>query len=180
MESFHRMTRPLSLWLASLSAALTLSCGYHVGATADTMPKNLRTIAIPAFNAFTARYALVDQLPREIGREFSSRTRFVIVNNPAEADAVLQGTVNSATAFPTILDPATAKAISVALNVNVTVKLVDQKTGAVLYSRPNWSIREDYELAVDPHQFFNESGPAQDRLCRDVARDLVSSIVEDF
>lgn len=166
------------LLIASMAAAI--SCGYHVGGKADTMPKTVRTISIPAFNAFTARYALVDELPREIGREFSARTRFIIVNDPREADAVLNGTVNSAFSAPTIFDPASGKATSVELLVNVTVKLIEQRTGKVLYSRVNWSIREDYELSVDPHQFFNESGPAQDRLCRDVARDLVSAVVEDF
>lgn len=144
------------------------------------MPKSIRTIAIPAFNAFTARYTLVDKLPQEIGREFSSRTRFLVVTDPAQADAVLTGTVNSATATPTIFDPGSGKATSVQLLVSVSVKLVEQRSGKVLYQRANWGIREDYQLAVDPHQFFNESGPAQDRLCRDVARDLVSAVVEDF
>ncbi len=162
------------------SAAATFSCGYHVGGKADLMPKNVRTIAIPAFSAFTARYALVDELPQQIAREFRERTRFLIVTNPAEADAVLNGTVNSAFALPTIFNPSSGTATTVQLLVNVTVKLIDQKTGKLLYSRANWGIREDYELAVDPHQFFNESGPAQDRLCRDVARDLVSSVVENF
>ncbi len=174
------MKRRWAMLLVWAYAGVAVSCGYHVGGTADTMPKSVRTIAIPAFNAFTARYALVDELPREIGREFSSRTRFSIVTDPTEADAVLNGTVNSAQSFPTIFDPGSGKAISVALVVNVSVKLIEQRTGKVLYARPNWSIREDYELAVDPHQFFNESGPAQDRLCRDVARDLVSAVVEDF
>ncbi len=169
-----------ALLVLILSAAATVSCGYHVGGKADLMPKNVRTIAIPAFSAFTARYALVDELPQQIAREFSSRTRFVIVNDPTAADAVLNGTVNSASAYPTIFDPASGKATSVQLLVTVTVKLIEQRTGKVLYSRVNWGIREDYELAVDPHQFFDESGPAQDRLCRDVARDLVSSVIENF
>jgi len=160
--------------------AFLLSCGYHVGATADTLPKEVRTIAIPPFTTLTARYTLTDQLPREIGREFRSRTRFVIVNNPADADAVLNGNINSASAIPTIYDPSSGKATSVQVLVSLTVKLLDQKTGKLLYSRTNWMIREDYELAVDPHQFFDESGPALDRLSRDVARDLVSSVVENF
>jgi hypothetical protein len=163
-----------------LTLLASTSCGYHVGGRADKMPKSVQTIAIPAFSAFVARYALADRLPQEISREFSSRTRFVIVSNPREADAVLQGTINAVSTSPTIFDPGSGKAVSVALNVNLTVKLVEQRTGKLLYSKVAWGIREDYELAVDPHQFFNESGPAQDRLCRDVARDLVSSIVEDF
>jgi hypothetical protein len=64
--------------------------------------------------------------------------------------------------------------------VNLTVNLIDQRTGKVLYNRANWAVREDYELAVDAHQFFNESGPALVRLSGDVARDLVSGVVENF
>lgn len=144
------------------------------------MPREVRTIAIPPFSTATMRYTLTDSLPLEIGREFSSRTRFIVVRNPAEADAVLQGTINSAIAIPSIYDPGSGKATSVQVLINLTVKLLDQKTGKLLYSRVNWGLREDYQLAVDPHQFFNESGPALDRLSRDVARDLVSSVVEDF
>ena len=174
------MRRQAAGWLVAAGLLLSGSCGYHVGGTADQMPKTVRIIAIPAFNAFNARYALVDKLPLEIGREFSARTRFIVTTDPTQADALLSGTVNSVSAVPTIYDPGSGKATSVQMMVNISVKLVEQRTGKVLYSRANWGIREDYELAVDPHQFFNESGPAQDRLCRDVARDLVSAVVEDF
>jgi hypothetical protein len=159
---------------------MVVSCGYHVGGTADLIPKNIRTIAIPPFATLTTRYTLTDELPRQIGREFSARTRFLIVNDPAEADAILRGTINTALAVPTIYDPGSGKATSVAVVVNLTVNLVDQRTGKALYTRANWAIREDYELAVDAHQFFNESGPALDRLSGDVARDLVSGVVENF
>ena len=166
--------------LMLVATITTASCGYHVGGKADAMPQAVRTIAIPPFATVTARYQLVDELPQQIGREFSSRTRFVIVPNIADADAVLNGSINSANAFPTIFDPASGKATSVEVLLNLSVKLIEQKTGKVLYSRANWAIREDYELAVDPHQFFDESGPALDRLCRDASRDLVSAVVENF
>ncbi len=156
------------------------SCGYHVGASADLVPKSVRTIAVPAFTTFTARYTLVDELPRQIAREFRERTRFVVVDSPTQADAVLSGRILAASVIPTIYDPGSGKATSVAVYLNLTVNLVEQRTGKVIYSRVNWGLRENYELAVDPHQFFNESGPALDRLSRDVARDLVSSVVENF
>jgi lipopolysaccharide assembly LptE-like protein len=174
------MNRRFAVWFFAGSVLLAISCGYHVGGKADTMPKAIQTIAIPPFTTLTMRYTLTDELPRQIGREFTSRTRFAVVNNPAQADAVLNGTINSAIAVPTIYDPASGKATSVQVVINLTVKLLEQRTGKILYSRANWGIREDYELAVDPHQFFNESGPALDRLSQDVARDLVSAVVEDF
>ncbi len=174
------MTRRSAVCLLGAVPISGISCGYHVGGTADLIPKNVRTIAIPPFSTLTTRYTLTDELPRQIGREFRARTRFVIVNNPAEADAVLNGTINTAVTVPTIYDPSSGKATSVQVVVNLTVKLLDQRTGKVLYNRANWGIREDYELAVDPHQFFNESGPALDRLSGDVARDLVSGVIENF
>jgi hypothetical protein len=64
--------------------------------------------------------------------------------------------------------------------VYLSVVLTNRVTGKVLYSHPNWAVHEDYEDAVDPHQFFDESGAAYDRLTKDVARDLVSAIIENF
>ena len=163
-----------------LTAASTFSCGYHTGAKADLMPKSIQTIAIPAFTTFTVRYKLVDILPQQIAREFIARTRFRIVENPSEADAVLTGSINSAQVFPTVFDPTSGKATRIQVTVFLTVTLREQTTGRTLFSRPNYGFKQYYDVAVDPHQFFDESGPALDRLCRDVAHDVVSSIVENF
>ncbi len=163
-----------------LGAASLASCGYHVGGKADLMPKSVQTIAIPAFSSLSMRYKLVDVLPQEIGREFTERTRFRIVANPGMADAVLNGTINTIQVGPTIFDPTSGKASVIQATVVMTVNLVERSTGRVLYSRPGFTVRESYQVAIDPHQFFDESDPAFDRLGRDVARDVVSSIVENF
>jgi len=144
------------------------------------MPKSIHTISIPAFATLTTRYRLIDILPREIGREFNQRTRFRVVNNSDEADAVLNGSVNAVSVFPTIFDPASGKASVVQLTVTLTVSLQERSTGRVLYSRANWSIRQSYQIAVNPGQLFDESDPAIDRFSRDAARDIVASIVESF
>lgn len=170
---------------AGLAAVVTLtvtavSCGYHVGGKADLMPKSIQTIAIPAFSTFTLRYKLVDTLPQQIAREFTARTRFRIVENPSEADAVLTGSINSAQVFPVIFDPTSGKATTIQATVNLTINLREQSTGKTLYSRANYSFKQNYDVAIDPHQFFDESGPAFDRMSRDIAHDVVSSIVENF
>jgi hypothetical protein len=157
-----------------------LSCGYHTGGKADLVPKSVQTISIPAFATLTMRYKLVDALPEQIGREFMARTRFRIVNNPAEADAVLNGNINNASVYPLIFDPTSGKATTVQAVVVVSITLTERATGRVLFSRPNLGYRQNYDIAVDPHQFFDESGPAFDRLSRDLARDIVSSVVENF
>ena len=174
------MTRRASVSMLSAVAASLFSCGYHTGGKADLVPKGIQTISIPAFTTFTTRYKLVDVLPQQIGREFIARTRFRIVNDPSEADATLIGSVNTVTAFPTIFDPTSGKATSVQIAVSLSVRLIERTTGRVLYSRANMIARQNYEIAVDPHQFFDERDPAFARLSRDVAHDIVSAIVENF
>jgi hypothetical protein len=102
------------------------------------------------------------------------------VNDPKLADAVLTGNITAAYANPNVNDPNTGVSISIRVVVVMTVKLVERTSGKVLYARSNWVMHQDYAAAVDPHQLFDESGPAFDRLSRDVARDLVSAVVENF
>lgn len=171
--------RTLSIPLGVMVASL-ISCGYHVGGKADLVPKSVETISIPTFGNFTTRYKLGDTLPRYIGREFTTRTRFRIEDNPSAADAVLNGTVGSVAAVPAVFDPTTGKATSVRVIVALTITLLERKTGRVLYSQPALSFAQNYDIAVDPHQFFDESDTAFDRLSRDVAHTIVSGILENF
>lgn len=174
-------------WLhAPCALVLTLyfltaeSCGYRVGGQAVTIPKGIQTIAIPAFTTISTRYRLVDLLPQEVGREFNTRTRFQVVNDPSTADAVLNGNINSAAVGGAVYDPATARATVVGVTVVVSLTMRERATGRVLFSRPNIAFRQNYSIASDPHQFFDESGPAFNRVSRDLARDIVSAVLEDF
>ena len=158
----------------------TLSCGYHVGGKADLVPKSIQTISIPTFGNVTLRYRLGDVLPRYIGREFIMRSRFRIEDDPSAADAVLNGSITNVASYPTVADPTTGKATSVRVVVFLTINLLERRTGRVLYSQPNLALSQNYDIAVDPHQFFDESDPAFDRLGRDIAHTIVSGVLENF
>jgi hypothetical protein len=164
----------------SLALTPLAGCGYHVGAKGDLLPKGIQTIAVPAFTTFTTQYKLTDVLPQQIAREFKARSRFRVVDNSGEADAVLTGSINNVLLYPVIFDPTSGKATRIMLLVQMTVTLREQSTGKTLYSRPNYTYKQYYDVAVDPHQYFDESGPALERLSQDMARDVVSSILENF
>lgn len=170
--------RMSTLLLGCLLTAL--SCGYKVGGRADLLPKQIRTIAIPAWGNTTVRYKFAERLPAAMTREFLSRTRYQVVANPNEADAILNGTVISYTAYPTVFDQATGRAAAVQLIVNLQVRLTERATGKVLFDRPNFEARQRYEISVDPGAYFEESGLALERLTVEVARLVVSSILEGF
>ncbi len=159
---------------------LLTGCGYRVSGRGDLLPKTIHTIAIPAFANATTRYKLSEELPGAITREFLSRTRYRVIEDPAAADAVLEGKVLEFTSAPTIFDPATSRASAAQLSVFMDLELRERATGAVLFSRTRMEFKERYEISVDPRSYFDESGPALDRLSRDVARTVVSAILEKF
>lgn len=168
-------------WLAPVLALPLASCGYHVAGKADLVPKNIHTIAIPPFGNTTLRYKLTDRLPEAISQEFIARTPYQIINDPAQADAVLRGAVVNFVAYPILFDQVTGRASGLQVNVTMQVSLTERATGKVIYSRPNYEYHDRYEIAVaNTNQYFEESGPALERLCHSVARDVVTSILDNF
>lgn len=166
--------------LIAICGALA-SCGYHVAGKADLVPKDVHTIAIPPFTNATVHYKLNDSLPEAIGREFITRTRYKPVNDPTQADAVLSGSVVRYVAYPTLINQATGRTSGLQIVVVLNVSLTERTTGKVIFSRPYYEAHQRYELSTtNNYQYFDESGAGVQRLSRDVARDLVSSILENF
>ena len=165
---------------AACAILLTSACGYHTGGRADLVPKTVHTIAIPAFSNGTTRYKLTDQLPEAIAREFISRTRYRIVADENAADAVLTGSVLTYTSFPTVVDPNTGRASTVEVHVTMRLNLVERATGKTLYTRPNFEMRERYQISIDPAAFFEESDAALARASQQTAQQVVSSILDNF
>jgi hypothetical protein len=157
------------------------SCGYHVAGKADLVPKDVHTIAIPPFINGSVKYKLSDSLPEAIGREFITRTRYKPVSDPTQADAVLTGSVIRYVAYPTLINQATGRTSGLQIIVILNVSLTERATGKVIFARPYYEAHQRYELStINNYQYFDESGAGIQRLSKDVARDLVTSILENF
>ena len=167
-------------FLAAAPLLLLTSCGYHVAGKADLVPKDVHTIAIPAFANITTRYHLTDHLPEAITREFIARTHYQIVTDPNQADAVLRGVVINYVAYPTLFDQQTGRASGLQVSVTMQVTLTERASGKVIFNRPGFEAKQRYEISQSAKEYFDESDAALDRLSRDVARDLVTAILENF
>lgn len=175
-----RSSRSVPAVFAGALLLLTAACGYHVGGKADTVPKSVETIAVLPFTNGSKRYKLSDKMQQAVSRELVSRTRFRVVRDPDEADAVLEGGIGNVLTFPVVFDPATNKTTVVQISVYVQAKLTDRKTGKVLYDRPLSEVRNSYEISLYANQYFDESELALDRVSADLARTVVSGILENF
>ena len=166
------------LWMLAAAFA-SGGCGYHVAGRANTLPPGARTIAIPAFVNRTTTYRIEQILTEAVVREFIARTTYRVVPGSNDADLVLQGEVTNLGSGAVIFDPTTGRATTVLVTVNLRATLQD-RAGKTLYQNNNFVFRQPYEISVDIPSFFQEEGPAVDRLSRDFAAQLVSEVLENF
>lgn len=171
---------PASAALAILLFALMTACGYHVAGRADLVPKSVDTIAVRTFVSGSNRYKMSDKVQQAISRELISRTRFHVVRDPAEADAVLEGSIGNIVIYPVVFDPQTLKTTVVQISGSVQATLTDRKTGKVIYNLPGMNVQNNYQLSEYANQYFDESDLALDRMATDIARTLVTGMLENF
>ena len=181
----RRYPRAAKRWTSIPCVALTLSlaataCGYHTVGHTVALPQDVHTIAIPGFLSQSQTFRIEQRLTDAVVCEFNTRTQFhVILAANNDADAVLKGTVLSASATPVAYDSKTGRAASALVTVSMQVALVDRQ-GKVLFQNPSYLFHEQYEISRDLPSFFEEDSPAVDRLSRDFARTLVANILEAY
>ena len=182
-SAFH-LSRPLPtaccLLLAAYCLLFSSACGYHVAGTAARIPPDVKTIAIPAFKNESLTFRIEQQLTSAVTREFLERTHYRILSDPAAADAVLRGTVKTVRARAVTFDVNTGRATTLQVQVTADVKLEDLHTHKILFSNSTYLFRQEYQESESPSELFQEDKPALERLSRDLARTLVTDILENF
>ena len=171
----------MSLRAVTVALALSLAgCGYHTAGHAVQLPENVRIIAIPGFVSQSSTFRIEQVLTEAVVREFNTRTQFHVIHEArSDADAVLKGTVLSASATPLAYDSKTGRAASALVTVSMQVTLTDRQ-GKVLFQNPSYLFHEQYELSRELTSFFEEDSPAMERLSRDFAHTLVANILEGY
>jgi len=167
----------LALMVLALSVA---GCGYHVAGRAANLPSEWKTIAVPAFKNDTTRYRIEQRFTESVIRQFLQRTKYKIVQDTADADAVLHGEVLTIETNPMIFNATTGQVTMMLVTVHTKVLLVDNKTQKEVYKNDDMVFRDKYQISTDAREFFEEQDPALERMARDFAAQLVSNVVESF
>jgi outer membrane lipopolysaccharide assembly protein LptE/RlpB len=163
-----------------VASALLSGCGYHIAGKSDSLPKNIRVIAVPALENKTTSYRIEQRLTAATVHEFLAKTPYRVVPDAANGDAVLRGKVLSLEAVPLLFDTKTGRATTMLITVKCEVTLEERESGKILYHSDNFLFRNEYELSTDVKSFFEEQDPALDRLARDFAARLVAAVTENF
>src|SRR5262245_29333405 len=169
--------------LKSVLFALAMSiivdvCGYKPAGKGKSLPANIKTIAIPVFQNSSLKYRVEQRFTQAVINEVLKRARALrVVTNQDDADAVLNGDIRSFHLGRAIHDDrGRTRVWDVRISVSVVVR--DLKTHKILFQNPRMRFDGEYELSDDPQSFFNEENPAVERIAKDFAQTIVSTIME--
>ncbi|MFY9555640.1 MAG: LptE family protein [Blastocatellia bacterium] len=153
-------------------------CGYKRAGKGRSLPSGIKTIAVPVFQNSSLKYSVEQRFTRAVIEEILKRARGLrVVTNQEDADAVLNGDIRGFRAVGSILDDrGRTRVWDVQIIVSVVVR--DLKTRKILFENPRMSFEGEYQLSDDPQSFFNEENPAVDRIAKDFAQTIVSTIME--
>ncbi len=166
--------------VCGLCAIALSACGYQVGGRGALIPPDIKTIAVPAFINQTAQFRIEQEMTAAVTRELIERTKYRVIQNPAHADAVLQGTVESVRQGVVTFNPQTGSATTLQVQVVAAVKFVDLHTRKVIFSNPHYVFRDEYQISPTASTLIEEDPAAFDRLSQDFARAVVTDILENF
>ncbi|MCS7081102.1 MAG: LPS assembly lipoprotein LptE [Chloracidobacterium sp.] len=167
-------------WLLLLGCLGAGPCGYRRLDAGGALPPDVKTLAVQPFTNQTLRYRIEQRFTNAVIEEILRRRLPVtLINDPEKADAVLSGDIKAVTTGQALVDDrGTVRLFQIAVRCGVTLR--DQTRNHILFDNPNLEFRGEYEFSSDPRSFFNEEDPAVERLARDFARSVVTTMLERF
>ncbi len=177
------MTRALALVV--LAGWATSGCGYALAGRGSFLPADIRIVGIPALVNNTQFFQVEQILTEKIRTEFIGRGRYTVISEAEGGDAVVTGTVTSINVQPVgFTEQQLASRYQFTLTMNV--QFTDARTSQVLWSNAALTFREEYELstrsnvALEGASFLSQERSSFDRIADDVARTVVTAILEAF
>lgn len=170
---------PKVLRLSAFALAFVFVTGFaecYKPVTKNQLPSRIKTVAVPAFQNNALRYKVESRFTEAVVNELIRRGRGLKVQGSREgADAVIEGVIKSFNYGGVLLDDrGRARIFEVTIEAAVTVR--DQTENRVLYDNQNFVFRGEFEFANDPRNFFNEEDPAVQRMARNFAESIVSTL----
>ena len=175
----------MKTFLALMLALMSSGCGYSLAGRGSFLPDYIRVVGIPALVNNSTFFQVEQILTEKIRTEFIGRGRYNVVPGIEGADAVVTGAVTSITVQPVGFTEQQLASRYV-FTLTMRVEFTDARTTKVLWSNQALTFREEYELAtrsniaLEGATFLTQERNSFDRIADDVARTVVTAIVEAF
>ena len=169
-----------------LCAAVACSgCGYALAGQGSFLPDYIQTIGVPLFENTTTVFEVEQNLTQEVRSAFIGRGRYRVLAAETGVDAVLAGTIVDIQIRPATFS-AQQQASRYIFTLRAAIEFRDLTTDEILWENPALTFSDEYEVAsgsgaeLDASTFFGQQSNAVERVARDFANTVVSSILEAF
>ena len=180
-------------WPRNMRAALILtlamvssSCGYALAGRGSFLPDYIKVVGIPQIENRSTYQQVELVLTEKIRTEFIGRGKYTVVSEASGSDAVLTGEIIGISAQPVGFNESQLASRYLFI-MTMKVQLTDTRTNMVLWSNDALTFREESELTtrsasnvIDAGAFLDQERSSFDRIATDVARTVVTAILEAF
>jgi hypothetical protein len=179
-------------WRREMRAALILtlamvssSCGYALAGRGSFLPDYIRVIGIPPIENRSTYQQVELVLTDKIRTEFIGRGKYTVVPEASGSDAVLSAEITGISAQPVSFNESQLASRYLFI-MTMKVQLTDARTNVVLWSNDAMTFREESELTTRTANtsfdalFLDQERGSFDRIATDVARTVVTAILEAF
>jgi hypothetical protein len=171
--------------LVLVFAGMTSACGYSLAGRGSFLPDYIRVVGIPQFENRSSFSQVEQVLTEKVRTEFIGRGKYRVIPDTPGSDAILSGEVLAISVQPVGFTEQQL-ASRYLLTWTMKVAFTDTRTNEVLWSNDALSFRGEYELstrgntAIEGAVFVDQERSSVDRIATDVARSIVTSILEAF
>ena len=168
-----------------MAAVINCGCGYSLAGQGSFLPDYIQTIGIPLFENTTTVFEVEQTLTQQVVTQFIGRGSYGVSSADTGVDALLTGTITSIDIQPATFT-AQQQASRYIFTLRVAIEFRDLTTDEILWENPALTFSDEYEVAsgsggqLDANTFFGQQSNAVERLARDFALTVVSSILEAF
>jgi hypothetical protein len=169
-------------WRAALllACAALAGCGYHFAGQGAVIPRSARVIAVLPFLNHTRQPQLSQSISAAVARQFELRTPYHVQPEVAGSDIAVHGDLRSVQITPVTFDAASGRATTVEVVLHLAAWVTEEPGGRELYRNDDLVFHDQYRIATQQQDFFEEDSAAFLRLSNAAAKTLVSDILEAF
>ena len=166
-------------------ATASSGCGYALAGRGSFLPDYIRVVGVPQFENRSSFSQVEQVLTDKVRTEFIGRGKYRVIPDAPGSDAVLSGEVLGISVQPVGFTEQQL-ASRYLFTWTMRVAFTDSRTNEVLWSNDALTFRGEYELStrgnavLEGSQFVDQERSSVDRIATDVARSVVTSILEAF
>jgi outer membrane lipopolysaccharide assembly protein LptE/RlpB len=171
--------RLLRLALPLLVVAPLAGCGYALVGRGTNIPDTIQSVYLAPLQNETRRSEVEQILTQALAEELVSRRRFTVVNDAAQADAVIDGSVIGFDATPMIFDDE-GRATEYQITITARMSFRDRAGDQVLWQNDRYVYKESYPVEPAEQDYFDREKLAIEEAAGKFARTVVIDLLEGF